>query len=173
MSMLTEEQRKIAKENHNLIYFFLNHFKVDPEEYYDLFAINYLECIKIWDKTKGTLSTLLSQAFSNIIRRETAKNKTRKRAEESRMLSLNAVISVKGSREITLGDMVASNVDLENTVVLLESIDFFSKNDITRLVMLGYSHAEISKILNLEKKEVQKKLRAIKNKYIKGGGSIG
>ena len=74
--ILTTEQRKIAEENHNLIYFFINYFKVDEEEYYDLFAIDYLKCIKVWDKSKGNLSTLLGRAFSNRIKAENRKKES-------------------------------------------------------------------------------------------------
>ena len=75
--ILTTEQRKIAEENHNLIYFFINYFKVDEEEYYDLFAIDYLKYIKVWDKSKGKLSTLLGRAFSNRIKAEDRKKKAK------------------------------------------------------------------------------------------------
>ena len=95
--MLTDEERKIAEENHNLIYFFINHFKVDIEEYYDLFAIDYINCIKSFDKNKGKLSTLLSKAFFNRIKIEQQKKNTLKGMCERKTISLNTVISKERS----------------------------------------------------------------------------
>ena len=79
--MLTDEERKIAEENHNLIYFFINHFNVDIDEYYDIFAIDYIKCVKFWDKDRGKLSTLLCKVFLNTI----IKEKRKKKKKESNM----------------------------------------------------------------------------------------
>lgn len=42
---LTDEERKFAEEHHNLIYSFLHKHCLDPEEYYDIAAIGYLQAV--------------------------------------------------------------------------------------------------------------------------------
>ena len=129
-TILTTEQRKIAEENHNLIYFFINYFKVDEEEYYDLFAIDYLKCIKVWDKSKGNLSTLLGRAFYNTVKKEYRKKVSQKRFEEGYMLSLNEVVFREAS-DLTLGDTIQSSINVEETFELNEALNFFIQNEVT------------------------------------------
>ncbi len=162
--ILTEEQRKIAEENHKLIYFFINYFKVDEEEYYDLFAIEYLKCIKIWDKSKGKLSTLLGRAFSNRIKAENRKKRTRKRLEENYMISLNEVVFRKDS-DLTLEDMMASSTNVEEIFELNEALNFFMKNEVTRLLIIGYSQKEIAEKLNYAQPTISKKVSRLKREF--------
>lgn len=162
--ILTTEQRKIAEENHNLIYFFINYFKVDEEEYYDLFAIDYLKYIKVWDKSKGNLSTLLGLAFSNRIKAENRKKKAKKRFEEGYMLSLNEVV-FKEASDLTLGDTIQSSINVEETFELNETLNFFMENEVTKLVMFGYSQREIAEKLNCSRSDIYLKIKYAKQKF--------
>ena len=168
--ILTDEQRKIAEENHNLIYFFIRHCKVDEEEYYDLFAIDYLKCIEVWDKSKGNLSTLLGRAFLYRIEKENKKKKAKKRFEESYILSLDEVV-FKEDINITLGDIIPSSTNVEETFELNETLNFFMKNEITKLVMFGYSQREIAKKLNCSRSNISREINYVKqelnNKLLK------
>ena len=162
--ILTEDERKIAEENHKLIYFFINYFKVDEEEYYDLFAIDYLKCIKSWDKTKGSLSALLSRAFSNRIKAENRKHRTRKRLEENYMISLNELV-FKEDSDLTLEDMIASSTNVEEIFELNEALNFFMQNEVTRLLIIGYSQKEIAEKLNYAQPTISKKVSSLKNEF--------
>ncbi len=162
--MLTNEERKIAEEHHNLIYFFINYFKVDVEEYYDLFAIDYLKCIKVWDKSKGNLSTLLGRAFCNTIKKENRKKKAKKRFEESYTVSLNEVV-FKENRDVTLGDIIPSYTNVEETFELNETLSFFMKNEVTRLLIIGYSQREIAKKLNCSRSNISLKINCVKQEF--------
>ena len=162
--ILTEEQRKIAEENHKLIYFFINFFKVDVEEYYDLFAIDYLKCIKVWDKSKGSLSALLGRAFSNRIKAENRKKRAKKRFEECYTISLNEVVFRENS-DLSLEDMIASSTNVEETFELNEALNFFMQNEVTKLLIIGYSQKEIAEKLNYAQPTISKKVSRLKKKF--------
>jgi RNA polymerase sigma factor (sigma-70 family) len=79
MERLTVEQQKIVEENHDLIYWFLRLRKLDPEEYYDLLAIELCKTVMRHDPKKGSLSYLFSINANHCITKEIRKRKTKKR----------------------------------------------------------------------------------------------
>lgn len=54
ISAMTESERKLAAENHNLIYKFAVDSKIDAEEYYDVLAIGLCTAAKLFDPAHGT-----------------------------------------------------------------------------------------------------------------------
>lgn len=173
--MLTDEERKIAEENHNLIYFFINHFNVDIDEYYDIFAIDYIKCVKFWDKDRGKLSTLLCKVFLNTIIKEKRKKKV---ISEIKLISLNLTISKEN--KLKLEDVIPDiKANVDTLLELKEDIEFFQKYDETKLLMEGFSIEEIAIKLNVNKNYVLDKIKYVKKEYLKqeikeiirGGGS--
>ena len=55
---LSVKQRKIAEENHNLIYSFARSRKLDIEEFYDLLAIGLCKAAYYYNPDKGRFSTI-------------------------------------------------------------------------------------------------------------------
>ena len=43
---LTAEEREFAAEHHGLIYRYMKNMKLDPEEWYDLLIVDYLQSVK-------------------------------------------------------------------------------------------------------------------------------
>jgi hypothetical protein len=43
---LTAEEREFASEHHGLIYRYMKNMKLDPEEWYDLLIVDYLQSVK-------------------------------------------------------------------------------------------------------------------------------
>lgn len=77
---MTEQQKKLVEENHNLIYGFLHKQNLDPEEYYDLAAIALCEAAQIYDPDRGiSFSTLGYRCMYNCIGHEIRKSNTKKR----------------------------------------------------------------------------------------------
>ena len=159
--MLTEEQKKIAEENHNLIYFFIRHFNVDTEEYYDLFAIDYLKCIEVWDEKRGSLSALLTRAFSNRIKNEIQKDK---RKRDITFISLNNTVSKE--KEIYLQDVIPDiRVNIQQKIEFREDIAFFSEYTETQLLMQGFTLDEIAFKTNMTIEQVKQNIKNIKSIY--------
>lgn len=64
---MTNEQRQLAAENHNLIYSFLNKYQYDQDEFYDLAAIGLCQAAKYYKDYMGTFSTLAYKCMFNEI----------------------------------------------------------------------------------------------------------
>lgn len=62
---LTDEQRKLAEKNHNLIYKFAYKRNILIDEYYDILAIGLCNAAKVYDNGKGEFSTLAFRCMEN------------------------------------------------------------------------------------------------------------
>ena len=63
---LTDQQRKLVEDNHNLIYKFATSKNASVEEFYGLFAIGLCKAAMIFDESKGlTFSTLAYKCMDN------------------------------------------------------------------------------------------------------------
>lgn len=84
------ERKKLAEENHNLIYWFCykNHLNID--EWYDIIAIGYMKGINSYDETKGVkLSTYLIRIMKNEYLLVLRNKKYAKYIPEDEILSLD------------------------------------------------------------------------------------
>lgn len=71
---MTDEQRKVVEDNHNLIYSFMRKFNLDRNEYYDLCAIGLCKASISYNKSKGTFSTFAYTCMHNEIKSEWRKD---------------------------------------------------------------------------------------------------
>lgn len=93
MKTLSPKQQRLAEENHNLIYAFMNHNHLDHDEYYGDMAEAYCIAIAAYDETKGALSTLVYHAMNNRL-----KNIRRYQLNPKR-ISADCVLSLDELRE--------------------------------------------------------------------------
>ena len=153
--MLTDEQRKLIEDNHNLIYSFLRKHDYDPEEYYGLAAIGLCKAARTYDKSKGSFSTYAYRAMRGCVINDIRDRSAAKRIPENLIDSYNNEICTEDGGIVEYMDILASNEDLEKEVVekiLVES--FMSKlSDRDRLIFSllinGYDYREIAKIVGV------------------------
>ena len=62
---LTDEQRKLVEDNHNLIYFYMNFKKVDPDESYHDLAMGLCKAARTYNPKKGAFSTYAMKCMEN------------------------------------------------------------------------------------------------------------
>lgn len=62
---LSEQQRKKAEENHNLIYGYAKKYNISVEEHYDLLAIGLCKATINYDDSKGEFSSLAYRCMKN------------------------------------------------------------------------------------------------------------
>lgn len=48
---MTEEEKQLVTDNHNVIYFVLHRMKLSKEDYYDIAAIGLCNAAMSWDKS--------------------------------------------------------------------------------------------------------------------------
>ena len=72
---ITEEQKKLAEENHNLIYRFLSKYNLSIDDYYDIAAIGLCKAAMTFDKSKSKFSTYAFKCMYMIMLHEKRKEK--------------------------------------------------------------------------------------------------
>lgn len=105
---MTEEQRRLAEENHNLIYGFLNQNKLDDDEFYDLASIGLCKAaMKYNTDRKEKFSTFAYTCMRNEVK--------------------NYFINFEGAKKRIPKELVSSyNIELDDGK---EILDVFIKND--------------------------------------------
>lgn len=65
--MLTDEQKNLVDNNHNLIYFVLHKMNLPVEDYYDIAAIGMCKAAEMWDSSVSKFTTLAVVSMRNEI----------------------------------------------------------------------------------------------------------
>lgn len=78
--MLTEYEKQLVTENHNLIYSFADKHKLDLEEYYGILALALCKAVKYFDQNKGKISTIAYTCMLNSVRNHIRKKNKKKLA---------------------------------------------------------------------------------------------
>lgn len=116
--MLTEEQKRMVEENHNLIYWYCHKYNLDIEEYYGLFAIELCKAIQSYDPTKSKLSTYVIRAFWNKhCNWDQAKKRNKRKANEN-IISLDQKFG-KDGEEYKLSDFLTNGKSVEDEIIMI------------------------------------------------------
>lgn len=149
MEPLNEEERKFAEENHNLIYSFLNQYRLPVEEWYGIAALGYLQGVKNYDPNKKSFSAFVYRCMLNAVRMEMRRNRLRNQWHNG-IVSMD--ITVGHSGEITVKDLIPDKDGVDSLVEYNEYIRRINTlpkkvKAVVILLMQGYSQKEISEIL--------------------------
>lgn len=164
---MTEEQRQLAAENHDLIYSFLRTYGYDVEEYYDLAAIGLCKAAMTYSNDISRFSTYAYRCMQNTVYKE-IRIKTYARTIPDRLIySYNTTVAVGDGETYEVLDYLPCDVDLEEDILtnvhMEHCLNRGGLTDQDRLVfdllMAGYSSSEIGRVIGCGKERV---------KYIKG-----
>lgn len=156
---LTEEQRRFAAENHNLIYRFLRERGLDADEYYDIAALGFLSAVRRYltkpELRRYAFSTVSWQAMEHSIA-AFRRTEARRRETERRYVSARARPAPDPMAEI------------EARLILhdLASISSREQYETASLRMQGYSIAETARTLGIDRNRVRKLLRELYRVYL-------
>lgn len=146
---LTEEKLKLATENHNLIYSFLNSNHLS-DDWYGAAAVGYMKAVHRYDKSVGAFSTLAYIAMRGECIVEINRNK---RSASNDTVSIDEI--VPGTDGLTLADMIEDPdfaIPFDHAESKLIFARFISRltaeeNKIVHLRLRGESVLHISKLL--------------------------
>ena len=93
MKILTPSQQKLAEDNHNLIYSFMNQHHLDYDEYYGDMAEAFCIAVASYDEKKGSLSTLAYHAMNNRLKNIRRYQANPRRISPDSILSLDELQS--------------------------------------------------------------------------------
>lgn len=159
---MTDEQKKLITDNHQLIYSFLHRYEYDPEEYYDLAAIGLCNAARLYDESKGAFSTYAYKAMLNAINRELIFKSRTKRIPEHLIISYDCETCNEEGEVIDFLSLIPSTTNIEKEVLAKVTVESYMDelNDRDRLVLVlleqGFNTIEISKIIGVSRTTIRK-----------------
>lgn len=182
------DRKKLAEENHKLIYWFCWKNHLDIDEWYDIIAIGYMKGINSYDETKGVkLSTYLSKTIKTeylmVLRLKQAKS----RIPETKISSLEFEFDIgngsNGEKDKTnmynfisdknndFEEQICLRIDLEKALKDIKIKDRHRR--IYDLRIKGYTYTEIAEIENCTRARIQAICKNVNEKlknYLTKGG---
>jgi RNA polymerase sigma factor (sigma-70 family) len=131
----------MIEDNHNLIYWFINKYKLSESEYYGLLAIELCEAVIHYDESKGSLANYFHLVCNGRIYKEYRKSQAQKRTHLTETLESNFTVPI---------------YDDYSAFKLIEDIIEDPNYLIFMLKSTGYSQCEIAKKLNISQSFVSK-----------------
>lgn len=157
--MLTDEQRRFAAENHDLIYRFLHGGGLAVGEYYDIAALGFLSAV--W--RYHMMPELRRYAFSTVAWRSMERSiASFRRAEDRRKRAEQRYIE---TAPVTTPDPME---ELEARLILhdLASLSSPEQYEMASLRAQGYSISETARSLGMDARRVRKLLRELYRVYL-------
>ena len=156
--------KKFAEDNHNLIYFYLNRYKLDHDEWYDVAAIGYMKAVHSYEAERGSFSNYALQCM----RREVGNQMKRDRRNTAygiTVISGDSPISAATDDEgISVFDCIESDFNIEDHIIAEDFKNFLdSQTERRRMVLTyhyeGYSPNEIASMIHTKPANVRMLIR--------------
>lgn len=166
---MTDEQRKLAEDNMNLVYYTIG--KIYPtfihdEDIRQIGLLGLCKAAMKWTETKGAFSTFACQCIRNEIRLE-----FRNRQKQVDTISLDTKIdNVINGETFTLEDVLDGGDESDITRTVVESfLKTLTPEErvIYNLKARGYTYKEISGISGYNLTQAKDILKSIRRKYFK------
>ena len=157
---LTDDQRRFAAENHNLIYCYLHEQGRAVDDYYDIAALGFLSAVKRY----LTRPELRRYAFSTIAWRSMKQSIASFHRAEARREA--AEQRYKETVQATAPDPMA---ELEARLILHDLVSTASRSQYEMMALRsqGYSIAETAHSLGIAPRRVRSLLRELYRVYLK------
>lgn len=163
---LTNEQKELVTENHNLIYAYAHKKDISLDEYYGILAIGLCKAAKAFDKSKGEFSTIAYRCMENELCTYWKSMQSKSTIPEDLILSYdNGDYDNQNNFLENYPDCQAS----ESVMYAIISSEFIeSLNDkekeVVNLLMDGLTHREIANKLECKRQNIGYYVKQIRNK---------
>lgn len=170
MIKITDEQRKLVEENHNLIYSFLYSNQFSLEEHYDVAAIGLCKAAINFNPNKGySFATYAYKSMMMNILQELRKGKNAKSIPEYQIYYYQA--KMKNDEEDTNSHLnyLPAKENVENDVITQitfeKCLESFKDKEKQMILLLsnGYTQREVGRKLGCSQPQVCR----VKNKLLK------
>jgi len=141
MCKLTTIQQKMIEDNHNLIYWFINKYKLSETEYYDLLALELCYAVAKHDPSRGSLANYYKLRCEGVLYKEYRKSQAQKRTHLTETLESNFTVPIYD--DYSAFKLIEDIIDDPNYLIFM-------------LKSTGYSQCEIAKKLNISQSFVSK-----------------
>lgn len=148
---LTDEQKKLVEDNHNLIYWYTSNRGLNLDDYYDLLAIELCNTVVNYDDSKGSLSNYFKLRSDWVISRHYRSIKAKK-------------------RDTILVDLTENHNSVDDTDDIVDKLNFLDwmdsvDSEVLKLKYKGYSQVEIAEIMKVSPSRVSKIMKRLKKVF--------
>lgn len=168
---------QLILDNLGLIHFVMNKMELygDRESYYDAGLIGLIKAANEFDPDKGfKFSSYATTAIRNNILIEMRERNSNKRKANYNTVSLETVVGDSDKKDLTLGDLIADDFDMEEHMIKKELLEAVFKaistlNDDEKLLIKYYifdemNQGEIAKKLGMTQGWICRKINRILRK---------
>lgn len=174
---MTDKEKKIAEDNHDLIYKYMNKHHLD-EDCYLILAETLCKAVMSFDennKYHASLFTYIWKCFNNaMINHHRFINKSkRKKPEDLQFVNLDQIIFTEDSEDSFKKEIIGKNdinfINYETTEIMEELISMLTRREreVFNDLINGYSLIEISKKDCVSHQSISEIRRKIGKKYQK------
>ena len=166
---LTEEQKKLVEENHNLIYWFAKKYHVPIEEYYDVLAQGLCMAAYHYDPSKCSFSTYAYLCMNTIMHVEYRKTLRKSEIPQGNIFhyenawQLSDLIPTNEKTE----NKVIDKISYENLTSLLNDILNDKDKEVLSYILNGLTMREIAKIEGTSHQAIHNRMKKIREKVKK------
>lgn len=146
---LTEEQRKIVEDNHNLIYGYCYKYNLNVEEYYGDLAIALCEAAQTYKEEKSKFTTYVYLKFGTTIKYLLRNQEKDRYKANYNIIGLDEKISIE-------------NPNISDISADLIIDDVTNNNDVGKLLLQGYNQSEIGKILHYSQASIFRRIKKLR-----------
>lgn len=162
---LTENERKFASDNHNLIYAYLHKYGYDIETYYNIAVFGYLEAVQEYLRDaelqgKYIFPIIAFRRMRGAISNHIRMNNSQKRKPSEPVISLDAESEEMESLYNTTGGKSVESDWMEKEAIsyLLENLSELQRK-IAIAKVEGYSNKEILSMFNIPQSTFYKEIK--------------
>ena len=166
---LTEEQKKLVEENHNLIYWFAKKYHVPIEEYYDVLAQGLCMAAYHYDPSKCSFSTYAYLCMNTEMHVEYRKTLRKSEIPQGNIFhyenawQLSDLIPTNEKTE----NKVIDRISYENLISLLNDILNDKDKEVLSYTLNGLTMREIAKIEGTSHQAIHNRMKKIREKVKK------
>ena len=166
---LTEEQKKLVEENHNLIYWFAKKYHVPIEEYYDVLAQGLCMAAYHYDPSKCSFSTYAFLCMNTEMHVEYRKTLRKSEIPQGNIFhyenawQLSDLIPTNEKTE----NKVIDKISYENLISLLNDILNDKDKEVLTHIVNGLTMREIAKIEGTSHQAIHNRMKKIRDKVKK------
>lgn len=171
---LTDQQRQLVADNHNLIYAYLHSKHLPVDDFYDLAAVGLCRAALAYDPARGKFSTLAYKAMSNEVGTEFRIRATARRTAD--VVSLDALYQdghqradngFRGTVRPIDPQETASPEDMVDTWHLIDRLRALASDRDRHILayrMLGYTNNDIAPTVGLSRGGVAHAVKMIRHR---------
>lgn len=156
MKKLTDIERQMVEDNHNLIYWYANKKNLDLDEWYDLLAIELCKTVRKYNQDRGSLSTYFKLRADIMVYR-----KLQEKYRSGELYDYEIDESQHCDEAVEVFDKVDSDIALES---LLDSLETDRDRLIIKMKLDGYTQKEIAEETGLTQQGVGWVLRRVRER---------